>query len=594
MNKMTLYALVPCFLLLGASPDLHAAVAQKTLKNTGLKLEPEASYRSRDKVKMVRSFSKDAFEKDRASLPSGVDLIVDFPAVGNQGTQASCVAWALAYAVKSAHEHREHGWRLNNSNHVFSPAYVYNQVNDGRDDGTTIDQAIKLMEKAGTVPLTIMPYDDLDYVTWPTKDQITLGSNFKIGEYRRIAENNIDELKRIIASGEPVVMAVKVYSTFMGDEIKKTNGVYSTAKGEVLINHAVVLVGYDDSRNAFKLVNSWGPTWGDRGYGWLTYDFLPQVAVRAYVVYDTPTPKKIIPYIAGLKSQTLPSPPPIVQPKETFYLVPEERGIKIGETWIRIGDPMSKVKSVMKNPIAQNEVSLMYDDDKGRTIFMGEPGTGRIGQILFLHGMKSESAGQTNRGLNIGDAKNDAHRIYGKPDVMLQNNDAYFYEAVAEDYGGLAWERHITMLVNYDDSNSVQSIKLLKTNKGSMTGSHYVKTSEAERKKSDVVFSLPKDFDEPKKSVWKDIGYGYESMDKFIKKDLSAIPSMMNVGNPEKKNWGGIGWKAYTITSNFSGPSIRAYAIDRNKMFSIVTTAKNKEWYESNDAKQFFDSIDVK
>jgi hypothetical protein len=260
----------------------------------------------------------------------------------------------------------------------------------------------------------------------------------------------------------------------------------------------------------------------------------------------------------------------------------------------------------------------MYDDDKGRTIFMGEPGTGQIGQILFLHGMKSESAGQTNRGLNIGDAKNDAHRIYGNPDVTLRGNDAYFYEAVAEDYGGLAWERHITMLVDYDESNSIRSIKLLKTNKGSMTGSHFVKTSEAERKKSDLIFSLPKGFDKPKKSVWKDIGYGYfartpdgqttisikvfdltdkdssETMKKFIKKDLSAIPPMMKVGSPEKENWGGLGWKAYRIISDFSGPSIRAYAIDGNKMFSIVTTAKNKEWYDSNDAKEFFDSIEIK
>ncbi|MEO1987226.1 MAG: C1 family peptidase [Martelella sp.] len=38
--------------------------------------------------------------------------------------------------------------------------------------------------------------------------------------------------------------------------------------------HAVTLVGYKESGQYFKFINSWGTNWGDRGYGRLSYDAL--------------------------------------------------------------------------------------------------------------------------------------------------------------------------------------------------------------------------------------------------------------------------------------------------------------------------------
>jgi cathepsin L len=37
------------------------------------------------------------------------------------------------------------------------------------------------------------------------------------------------------------------------------------------INHAVVLVGWDDSKQAWLLKNSWDTTWGMSGYMWIKY-----------------------------------------------------------------------------------------------------------------------------------------------------------------------------------------------------------------------------------------------------------------------------------------------------------------------------------
>jgi hypothetical protein len=35
--------------------------------------------------------------------------------------------------------------------------------------------------------------------------------------------------------------------------------------------HAVTIVGYDD--NGFLIKNSWGEQWGEKGYGWVSFDY---------------------------------------------------------------------------------------------------------------------------------------------------------------------------------------------------------------------------------------------------------------------------------------------------------------------------------
>ncbi len=38
------------------------------------------------------------------------------------------------------------------------------------------------------------------------------------------------------------------------------------------IDHGVVICGWDDSKNAWLIKNSWGTTWGEDGYGWVDYN----------------------------------------------------------------------------------------------------------------------------------------------------------------------------------------------------------------------------------------------------------------------------------------------------------------------------------
>ena len=44
--------------------------------------------------------------------------------------------------------------------------------------------------------------------------------------------------------------------------------------------HGICLIGYDDEKEAFKFINSWGTNWGIDGYGWISYDFVASSSVN--------------------------------------------------------------------------------------------------------------------------------------------------------------------------------------------------------------------------------------------------------------------------------------------------------------------------
>jgi C1A family cysteine protease len=42
----------------------------------------------------------------------------------------------------------------------------------------------------------------------------------------------------------------------------------------LLGGHAILLVGFDDKTMVFKFQNSWSSSWGDRGNGYLPYNYV--------------------------------------------------------------------------------------------------------------------------------------------------------------------------------------------------------------------------------------------------------------------------------------------------------------------------------
>jgi C1A family cysteine protease len=206
-----------------------------------------------------------------AALPTSFDLSGSLPPPGNQGSQGSCVGWAVGYAAKSALEIKEETWNRTSARHQFSPAYIYNQINFGEDSGSFISDALNLVVNQGVDNLEGFPYKVADYRTKPDAMSTKRASRYKGSSWAGI-RNITTDIKNVLATGTPVVIGFAVYPDF--DNIGTTNETYNSAAGTYRGRHAATLVGWDDSKQAFKIINSWGTGWGLNGYGWLAYGFI--------------------------------------------------------------------------------------------------------------------------------------------------------------------------------------------------------------------------------------------------------------------------------------------------------------------------------
>lgn len=84
----------------------------------------------------------------------------------------------------------------------------------------------------------------------------------KIKGYTQVALNpTVAQIKQAIYDFGPVWVAVCVGTNF---NAYKSGAVLTKSDG-TQVNHAVVLVGWDDAQNCWVLRNSWGTSWGEKG-----------------------------------------------------------------------------------------------------------------------------------------------------------------------------------------------------------------------------------------------------------------------------------------------------------------------------------------
>jgi GNAT superfamily N-acetyltransferase len=93
---------------------------------------------------------------------------------------------------------------------------------------------------------------------------------------------NTHECKRAIPIHGGVAASFEVTQQWFHAD----NGVIEmpAAGDPIIASHAVHIIGYDDVMRKFTFANSWGPSWGDKGYGYLPYEFFDKWSVEAFIV----------------------------------------------------------------------------------------------------------------------------------------------------------------------------------------------------------------------------------------------------------------------------------------------------------------------
>lgn len=161
-------------------------------------------------------------------IPQEYSWIRNMPPILDQGQTSKCVAYSVASVLD---------WRKNlkegdNNGGQFSIDTIYNCRKDKNTDGMSIKEALSFIKNTGI-------------------------NNYKIKGFAMVG--SLEVLKRAIIANGPCLAAMMVRSS----NTDFWNG------SERYGRHCITIVGYN--KNGFIIRNSWGSSWGKRGYTLLLY-----------------------------------------------------------------------------------------------------------------------------------------------------------------------------------------------------------------------------------------------------------------------------------------------------------------------------------
>jgi hypothetical protein len=88
------------------------------------------------------------------------------------------------------------------------------------------------------------------------------------------------DIRAIVARGYPVVLSVFAFGG-RGWKSALVETPPEATSGDV---HTVLIVGFDHPKKQLLFVNSWGPGWGDHGFGYLPYRYVEKFALEGMFV----------------------------------------------------------------------------------------------------------------------------------------------------------------------------------------------------------------------------------------------------------------------------------------------------------------------
>jgi C1A family cysteine protease len=234
---------------------------------------------------------KGGARQTKTALPSAVDLREFCSPVEDQKMLGACTANA-GVGVIEYYERKSFGKHIDASR-LFLYKVTRNLMKMKGDTGAYLRITMGAMILFGVPPEEYWPYtDDADsFDREPPAFCYAFAQNYKTLKYYRHdppgskPEAVLERLRTYLAAGHPAMFGFTVYNSI--DQAAETGKIpFPSAKEKMEGGHAIVAVGYDDKMKiknrygptetvgALLIRNSWGKSWGEKGYGWLPYEYL--------------------------------------------------------------------------------------------------------------------------------------------------------------------------------------------------------------------------------------------------------------------------------------------------------------------------------
>ena len=195
--------------------------------------------------------------------------------VFDQGARPTCAACA----VTSAHE-----WMLGGNALSVEDAFHHGKLVDGLPGMhmTGVHDILGSLATPGHAIETSWPYGKPAWPGTPPASSTEAANRRPVPSWERLGRKTFAELRALLGTGAIVLCLCHVASAW-----NPVSGLVHCAPGTAwAMKHAVVAVG--DRRihghDCLVVKNSWGPSWGDSGYGYISQSYVDAYLSDAYIV----------------------------------------------------------------------------------------------------------------------------------------------------------------------------------------------------------------------------------------------------------------------------------------------------------------------
>ena len=225
------------------------------------------------------------YPKTRSALPNSYSMAKYAPSVGSQGPYGSCTSWSSAYCAFTINQRIQ---KQDNSIPPFSPYSLHNRLLASYEEdpcsgnGAYISDALFLLQERGC--------PSIEVIQECKNEGYYSEYSSRLSNYEFLGVS-VDQFKRSLYANHPIIIAVKTfadenrYRTAWQKNLDPSTGIWDGIIQSTDYQygaHAMCIIGYDDTKSAFKVQNSWGTDWGKDGYFWIKYSDINKIIYQAY------------------------------------------------------------------------------------------------------------------------------------------------------------------------------------------------------------------------------------------------------------------------------------------------------------------------
>lgn len=218
-------------------------------------------------------------------MPETHDLRQWLPPVMNQSASGSCVPHgcinaARYYIRRSAGEAQDFDLSVLQ---LYWDLRTIEGTTD-KDEGGQISNAMKTLSEKGVGHDSLWPFNLTKLYEAPPPEIYADAALYKAPIFNRVRPT-AQAVKEAIALGHPVVMGLKIFSSFESPEVAATGIVPMPLSGENFISgHCVTGSAFGIQPGRITTRNQWGKTWGDSGDCHFTEEYVETYALDFYVI----------------------------------------------------------------------------------------------------------------------------------------------------------------------------------------------------------------------------------------------------------------------------------------------------------------------